>query len=558
MASVLDATISLFALALFVNQGGALATQGSPQPHEASDGTQHRLGAGFSGGLASALGRQARGVLSKASDPQPTVLALSTQLSAGFECAPTAPEILAAGLHSGKSQVGPSGEGGQRPFRVTFYLHEGGVFDLSHRVNCFYSAIHKGGTWNYSKWNYSNLNGKHDDADKHVMPNVAEHLTDAWIVKQLRNHSARTMDPNAADFHIVGAGLRTSWFASQLDSQECGSEVDHFQYVDGIVDALRSQETFQKTGGRNYVFIDTDWNWNLIFGHRLSALVRDHHAVLATVDSTIASFGGVEESNVLVLPYKVHYSLENAAFEEDRHNKGLQGSPQKHVLAKDLKGYIQHRRDQRPFSFTYHGDLMSAAELDDRNVTFTFHGTMARIREGRYRTSLGNIGAGLNNSSVLDVRFSDFNVEEVAKVAQKTAATLMRSAFCFVPSGDTPSSRRLFDALAAGCVPIIFNELSHIATNLPFRDLIDWSQIAIFAGSAQCMAMNIDKVVTWLRRLADANNNYFAMKVELMRARGRKVYVQHLSYRSSGISDGFVSELERIRSERNRADVMGA
>ncbi|CAN0412541.1 unnamed protein product, partial [Scytosiphon promiscuus] len=27
--------------------------------------------------------------------------------------------------------------------------------------------------------------------------------------------------------------------------------------------------------------------------------------------------------------------------------------------------------------------------------------------------------------------------------------------FCFCPRGDTPSSRRLFDAIAAGCIPIV-------------------------------------------------------------------------------------------------------
>jgi len=49
------------------------------------------------------------------------------------------------------------------------------------------------------------------------------------------------------------------------------------------------------------------------------------------------------------------------------------------------------------------------------------------------------------------------------------------SSFCLVPRGDTPSSRRLFDGIVAGCVPVIVaDEIS-----LPFESFIDWNQFSI-------------------------------------------------------------------------------
>lgn len=44
--------------------------------------------------------------------------------------------------------------------------------------------------------------------------------------------------------------------------------------------------------------------------------------------------------------------------------------------------------------------------------------------------------------------------------------------FCFVPRGDTPGSSRLFDAVAAGCIPVIVSD--HI--ELPFREIVPYPE----------------------------------------------------------------------------------
>ena len=52
-------------------------------------------------------------------------------------------------------------------------------------------------------------------------------------------------------------------------------------------------------------------------------------------------------------------------------------------------------------------------------------------------------------------------------------AELMQAAvFCFVPAGDTPTSRRLFDAMISGCLPVVISD--HIGKHLPFSSVIPY------------------------------------------------------------------------------------
>ena len=64
---------------------------------------------------------------------------------------------------------------------------------------------------------------------------------------------------------------------------------------------------------------------------------------------------------------------------------------------------------------------------------------------------------------------------------QHTARAMRDSLFCVVPAGDTLTSRRLFDALAAGCVPLILRPSAwQLTQHLPFPHTIRWESIAVF------------------------------------------------------------------------------
>ena len=68
-------------------------------------------------------------------------------------------------------------------------------------------------------------------------------------------------------------------------------------------------------------------------------------------------------------------------------------------------------------------------------------------------------------------------------------ARMLNNSLCFAPQGDSDSSRRLFDALATGCVPAIIKVIGGrpkhtMMTNLPFHHSIDWRAIAHFLAVA--------------------------------------------------------------------------
>lgn len=57
------------------------------------------------------------------------------------------------------------------------------------------------------------------------------------------------------------------------------------------------------------------------------------------------------------------------------------------------------------------------------------------------------------------------------------------SKFCMNIAGDTPSSNRLFDAIASHCVPVIISD----QIELPFEDVIDYSQFCLFVRASDAV-----------------------------------------------------------------------
>lgn len=63
----------------------------------------------------------------------------------------------------------------------------------------------------------------------------------------------------------------------------------------------------------------------------------------------------------------------------------------------------------------------------------------------------------------------------------------MRSSkFCLNIAGDTPSSNRLFDAIASHCVPVIISD----EIELPFEDVLDYSEFCVFVRTSDAIKEN--------------------------------------------------------------------
>ena len=92
----------------------------------------------------------------------------------------------------------------------------------------------------------------------------------------------------------------------------------------------------------------------------------------------------------------------------------------------------------------------------------------------------------LVDGSVGSIRLRPSARQRAARnLSLSTSSTMLRTAMCFAPQGDTMTSRRLFDALAAGCVPVVLKCLGHGRSelalgNLPFPHTLRWRALALF------------------------------------------------------------------------------
>ena len=135
------------------------------------------------------------------------------------------------------------------------------------------------------------------------------------------------------------------------------------------------------------------------------------------------------------------------------------------------------------------------------------------------------------------------HVRKAAALAKDTAQQMLASDLCLCPAGDTLSSRRLFDALAAGCVPVIvvapggsfFDQVTQAPAagaagalrvfarrHLPFADSIDWPAVAFYWVARPGRD---DDLYAFLMRLSSAQ---MRAAREVMRVAGRLAFLQHM------------------------------
>ena len=350
-----------------------------------------------------------------------------------------------------------------------FYLNEGGDFNMSAVESCFdnYTSVQGG--------NYDNV----------IHPERAQHLADLHLLRQLRAHPARTMDESVG-LHFTGLLPTVSWIVDYFGF-ECSELVDrHQDRMTRAATAMQQRLNNNSASGiqRLYVLVSSHWGLDRVFGPLYSMMTTAlgrKHLILAGSDlafATPATPGMTEaernrnlKPNFVTIPYVSTYYL------EDEHWAG-------------------------------------SCKHSDRPYSFVFAGSMGRSGAGSNRYSVMRVmEIGSSQSLIIDAHFGyEQKQTNTTLMAMTYAEHLRRSRFCLVPAGDTATSRRLYDALAAGCMPVymgaydtlpIFSgshadPLSCIAgvdpfsqqSDLPFRSVLNWSSLILFAGQLHCLASN--------------------------------------------------------------------
>ncbi|XP_072996312.1 probable arabinosyltransferase ARAD1 [Typha latifolia] len=129
-----------------------------------------------------------------------------------------------------------------------------------------------------------------------------------------------------------------------------------------------------------------------------------------------------------------------------------------------------------PYKHVIGNFVNDSSGYDDRPTLLYFQGAIFRKDGGIIRQELYYL---LRNEK--DVHFS-FGSIAGDGIRQATKG-MHSSKFCLNIAGDTPSSNRLFDAIASHCVPVIISN----DIELPFEDVLDYSKFCIFVRASDAI-----------------------------------------------------------------------
>lgn len=192
-----------------------------------------------------------------------------------------------------------------------------------------------------------------------------------------------------------------------------------------------------------------------------------------------------------------------------------------------------------------------AAFATARRTDIMFHGNTHRTHEGSFR---GVVISAIKDEfgEAADVRNISLQVswkekksmslkekksqkkQNIKEITRSTARSMLASRYCLAPEGDVSTSRRPFDALAAGCIPIIFGTEIR---NLPFWDT-NYRKYFAIAGSLPCCARR-ENQQSFKRWIAATISSYNASKACM----GTSAFRTTLSYRNGAVIENLVSVL---------------
>ncbi|GMI95267.1 hypothetical protein like AT1G74680 [Hibiscus trionum] len=117
-----------------------------------------------------------------------------------------------------------------------------------------------------------------------------------------------------------------------------------------------------------------------------------------------------------------------------------------------------------------------SAPFEKRPILVFFQGAIYRKDGGTIRQELYYL---LKDEKDVHFAFGTIQGNGVKQAGHGMAS----SKFCLNIAGDTPSSNRLFDAIVSHCVPVIISD----EIELPFEDVIDYSEICIFVRGSDAV-----------------------------------------------------------------------
>ncbi|XP_010943693.3 probable arabinosyltransferase ARAD1 [Elaeis guineensis] len=129
-----------------------------------------------------------------------------------------------------------------------------------------------------------------------------------------------------------------------------------------------------------------------------------------------------------------------------------------------------------PYRHVINSFVNDSSGFDDRPTLLFFRGAIYRKDGGFIRQELFYL---LRDEKDVHFAFGSIKGDGINEASQG----MHSSKYCLNIAGDTPSSNRLFDAIASHCVPVIISD----EIELPFEDIIDYSEFCVFARGSDAV-----------------------------------------------------------------------
>ncbi|KAJ7564281.1 hypothetical protein O6H91_02G011100 [Diphasiastrum complanatum] len=270
-------------------------------------------------------------------------------------------------------------------------------------------------------------------------------LADLMTPEELRRNSVakRVRDPAQADVIFV------PFFATLSAEIQLGKARGRFRHQSGnedysrqrkAVDIVKNSSRWSSSEGRDHVFVLTD---PVAMWH-----VRKE---IASSMFLVVDFGGWYMEDAMKI------SKDGGTVDVIEHT---QVSLTKDVIV----------------PYTHLLPSLHILKNSTRDTLLYFKGAKHRHRTGLVREKLWDVLQG-EPGVILEEGFPS---KEGRNQAMKSMRT---SEFCLHPAGDTPSSCRLFDAIASLCIPVIVSD----SIELPFEGMLDYRQFCIFISVQEAL-----------------------------------------------------------------------
>ena len=273
----------------------------------------------------------------------------------------------------------------------------------------------------------------------------AQDSSEVWLHSLFLKHKNRVDDILEADIIFLPFYFKMNFEIRSVACQDRKTDIDRLKILHQI---LSNNQEFMARPDR-FLFVCQFWQCKGAHSRYPPVLDSLGKSIMLIHDDNNNWHGNRDESQIITIPYVANSWITSRI--------------------KDSRKPPDRR------------NITVFARLSIRNSPIRKH--IAALDWIQYNSS---VSTGWDNTSMIKAENSD--------LTSSFGMNMFSSKFCLHVSGDTPTSRRLYDSIAAGCIPVIVAD--NILPHLPFRESIPWHSFCVFIESRSVFQRGIDAFET--------------------------------------------------------------